>query len=103
MIKFNEVLRIRIIARSHYNASNNLTIRGIIVQFCSSRPREIARQNRQVGARLLSGFVGRRSMLRGARVYIGIRASEAAPSADMQGTRVLVAVVMPMTATRWFS
>ena len=73
------------------------------MQFFSSRPWEIARLNCQVGVRLLSGFVRRWSVLRGARVHIGIHASEAVPSADMHGTRVLVTVVMTMAATRRFS
>ena len=52
--------------------------------------------------RLLSGFVWGRSMLGGARVHIRVHASKAAPSTDVQGTRVLVTVIMIMAATRWF-
>ena len=52
--------------------------------------------------RLLSGFVRGRSVLRGARVHIRVHASQAAPSTGVQGTRVLVTVIMIMAATRWF-
>ena len=75
---------------------------------CNSTPvgddREIARLKCQVGAGVgCSGFVRRRSVLGGARVHIGIHASEAAPSAAVHGTRVLVTVVMIVAATRRFS
>ena len=51
---------------------------------------------------LLSGFVRRWSVLRGARVHIRVHASKAVPSTDVQGTRVLVTMVLIMAATRWF-
>ena len=51
---------------------------------------------------LLSGFVRRWSVLRGARVNIRVHASKAAPSTTVQGTRILVTVVLIMAATRWF-
>ena len=51
---------------------------------------------------LLSSFVRRWSVLRGARVHIRVHASKAAPSTGVQGTRVLVTVVLIMAATRWF-
>ena len=42
------------------------------------------------------------SVLRGARVHIRVHASKAVPSTDVQGTRVLVTMVLIMAATRWF-
>ena len=71
--------------------------------YFSRRLWEIARLNRQVGVRLLSGFVRRWSVLRGACVHIGIHTSEAAPSTDMHRAGVLMTMVMTMATTRWFS